>query len=391
QILFSSTGEPESMAIPAGPDRKPKRILLRRLVGNTYERGQTQLEAKIDLTETLAPLGDRATKGLEIPEEFRPSPRMGGSTLTKPDTEQPDENILVRQSAKLFDIIAKAAGCELVAPIPDGIWAAGFELEGPQTVQTTFQALAHFIDWDVQGNLVLGRITAADFGAATQVDRAKMRRVLATPPPVFDTPLLARIEGEQPPLAGLASNLLITLGLTGIPIDGSPHFPYDVRLYRSFTNADWQAVRTPGATLADLSGPVQRAIRIMLLKSRMVYETNADIEGIRRSPAFQVPISLKESSADAIILRYGSAPPEMTDVPNLVGIRLWRLFEERRASYLVVTKRQLMLSIDGFEVPFIKIDMPAGAKYTSYSNLPESLRKEIEAAEESRRDGVGKL
>jgi hypothetical protein len=304
---------------------------------------------------------------------------MGGSSLALVSKDR-SANVVTERSAKLLDALAKALQMDLVSVIPDGMWGAGFSLSEAKDLKATLNILASYLDLGITETEVRGRMPIYDFGAPTQNDRAQLDLALKDPPPVFDTPSLSQVEARQPPLANLASSPILVLLSIDVPMEGTPHYPYDVRLYRTLSPRDWQVLRADGATLADLSPGSQKEIRTLLLKSRMVFEASIDPTALRRLPARQVPVGLEESEEEAVFFRYGRRPPELMDVANLAGHRAWRQFEDDKATYQVVSKRQLILSIGGFKVPFVKVTVPPGSKYVRFAALPAALRVEIEKA-----------
>ena len=241
------------------------------------------------------------------------------------------------------------------------------------------------MEFRVEDDVLIGQLTAADAGARTQVNRSSLLAACNPMPEFFDTPVLAKIEAEQPPLASIAMNDIMALMVGGATVDGTPHYPWDVRLYRSLSNRDWSTLRDPGNTVGDLSPSAQLAIDKLAQKSRMIFEQAIPSENgiVPRS----TPITLEESADSPCVMYYGDRPPEITDSLNVASQRIWNGYDDKIARYLPVKRRLLTVVIgSSFKVPFTKVEMPADRTPVRFNGLPKALQAEISKMETDMRN-----
>jgi len=356
--------------------------VVRRLLGTMYEWGQSQWTVENPLPEVLSWLADRSLKIVKVPDRIKPKPRMGGSSLGagKGRWTKGGPDPLFTQSGELLSAVSDALGREVAMPIPDGMAAAGFFFERDIPLGTSLKALSQWMEFSVEGETLVGKLTAADAGARTQANRFALVNACNPMPDFFDTPALAKIEAEQPPLASIAMNDIIALMMGGASIDGSPHYPWDVRFYRCLSNRDWALLRESGTTVGDLSQAAQLAIDKLSQKSRLIFEQAIPtVDGIvPRS----TPIELQESADSPFVMYYGDRPPEITNSLNVASQRIWNGYDDRIARYLPVKRRLLTVLIGtSFKIPFTKVEMPAERTPVRFNSLPKALQTEISKLE----------
>lgn len=348
--------------------------VVHRLMGSIYERGD-QWVVSNPLTEIRAGLGPRAATLIKIPESFKPKPRMGGSSISAGDgkwSKSTPDPIAARVGA-LMDVVSKSLEGDFAAAIPDGLVTSAFFINRDLPLGDTLAALADGLDWTVDGTTLIGSLTAADAGARTQASRSALINWSNPLPEFFDTPTLGKFEAQQPPLAVIAYHDILALMMGGASLDGTPHYPWDVRLYATFTDDDWQVLRTQKATIGDLSPKSQEAIRKLLLKTRSGSGTIVE-------PFLPTPVTLRETTDEPIIVYYGDRTPELMDTLNVASHRNWSGYKEASAKFLPVKRRILTLQIGGVEgnsVIFTKVEMPADKTRLTFVNLPKSIRDQI--------------
>lgn len=361
--------------------------LIRRLLGSIYEYGQTQWQVNGDLgpvTEWLGPQKDTVVK---IPESIKPQPRMGGSSLSasplKWSKTGPDP--IYQRTGELMGAITKAFTGEVALPMPDDMAVAGFFFENDMPVEKALTSLTQWLEFRVEAGVLVGQLSPATAGAGTQANHTLVIARMDPIPEVIDTPVLSRFESEQPPLAAQAANDIMALLLGGAIIDATPHYPWDMRLYRSLSNADWDAMRQSGATVGDLSPAARMAINSLATKSRMVFEQYvATVEG---KVPLETSVSLVESSDDPVIVYYSDRPPELMDLLNVAAHRDWRGYDDRQAKFLPIHRRLLTVVLGGqFKVPFTKVELPANRTPLRYSALPQTMRSEVEKIQQETRE-----
>jgi hypothetical protein len=352
-----------------------------------YESGQAQWMVENPLTEVIQYLGDRGKAIVKVPESIKPKPRMGGSSLGaghgKWSKEAPDP--LMKQSGELLSAVADTVAGEVAMPIPDGMATAGFFMDHDLPLDASLKALSQWMEFSVENDVLVGKLTAADAGARTQASRTALIKACNPMPDFFDTPVLARLEQDEPPLASIAMTDIMALMMGGAAIDASPHYPWDMRLYRSLSNRDWAAMREPDATVGDLSAAAQAAIDNLAQKSRMVFEQSIPVTDgvVPRSTT----VRLIETSDAPYLMYYGDRPPEVTDALNVASQRIWLGYDDKVARYLPIRRRLLTVVIGSdFKVPFSKVEMPTDRTPLRFSELPKSARDEITKLESDQRN-----
>jgi hypothetical protein len=315
---------------------------------------------------------------VKVPDGIKPKPRMGGSSLGagKGRWTKGGPDPLFTQSGELLSAVADALGSEVAMPIPDGMAAAGFFFERDIPLGASLKALSQWMEFSVEGDTLVGKLTAADAGGRTQANRLALVNACNPMPDFFDTPALAKIEAEQPPLASIAMNDIIALMMGGASIDGSPHYPWDVRFYRCLSNRDWALLRESGTTVGDLSQAAQLAIDKLSQKSRLIFEQAIPtVDGIvPRS----TPIELQESADSPFVMYYGDRPPEITNSLNVASQRIWNGYNDRIARFLPVNRRLLTVVINGtFKIVFTKVELPPDRTPLKFNALQKSVRDAI--------------
>jgi len=380
--------EPTRLYMLRVGDQEPNEgLTIRRLLGTIYEAGQSQWMVENPLVDVMAWLGERSQKTVKVPEGIKPKPRMGGSSLGagKGRWTKDGPDPLFTQSGELLAAIADTLGGEVAMPIPDGMAAAGFFFERELPLGNALRSLSQWMELSVSEGVLVGQLTAADAGARTQASRSALIKACNPLPAIFDTPVLAKFEGEQPPLSSISSNDIMALMLGGASIDGTPHYPWDMRLYRSLSNRDWAILRDPNATVGDLSAGAQLAIDKLAQKSRMIFEQSIEVgDGIvPRATA----IELMESSDEPFVVYYGDRAPEVTDASNVASQRIWQGYNDKLARFLPIRRRLLTVVIgSSFKIPFTKVEIPADQTPMRYSALPKATRDEITKLETQRRN-----
>ena len=374
-------------ALRVGDQQPNNGKIVRRLLGMIFEWGQSQWTVENPLSEVLPWLGNRSQKIVKVPDGIKPKPRMGGSSLGAGNGRwikgSPDP--LISRSGELLSAIADTLEGETAMPIPDGLSAAGFFFERDIPLGQSLKALAQWMEFHVEGNVLIGQLSAADTGVRTQANRSSLLAACNPMPDFFDTPVLAKIEAEQPPFASIAMNDIMALMVGGASIDGSPHYPWDVRLYRSLSGRDWATLRESDRTVGDLSPAAQLAIDKLALKSRMIFEQAIQTENgiVPRSTA----VKLEESTDSPFVMYYGDRPPEITDSLNVASQRIWNGYDDKVARYLPVKRRLLTVVIgSSFKVPFTKVETPADRTPVRFNGLPKAVQAEISKMETDMRN-----
>ena len=374
-------------ALRVGDQEPNSGTIIRRLLGTMYESGQAQWMVENPLYEVIQYLGDRGKAIVKVPESIKPKPRMGGSSLGaghgKWSKETPDP--LMKQSSELLSAVADTVAGEVAMPIPDGMATAGFFMDHDLPLDASLKALSQWMEFSVENDVLVGKLTAADAGARTQASRTALIKACNPMPDFFDTPVLARLEQDEPPLASIAMTDIVALMMGGAAIDASPHYPWDIRLYRSLSNRDWAAMREPDATVGDLSAAAQAAIDKLAQKSRMIFEQSIPVADgvVPRSTT----VRLIETSDAPYLMYYGDRPPEVTDALNVASQRIWRGYDDKVARYLPIRRRLLTVVIGSeFKVPFSKVELPTDRTPLRFSELPKSARDEITKLESDQRN-----
>lgn len=361
--------------------------LVRRLLGGIYEYGQTQWGVNGEVGPVIEWLGKKRTTLVSVPASIKPQPRMGGSSLSASQLRwsKSGPDPVYHRAGELLSAVAKAVDGEVAIPMPDGLSVAGFFFDNDQTLDQALKSLTQWFEFKVDQGVLVGQLSPADAGARTQANHALIIARMDPMPEVIDTPVLSKIESEQPPLAAMAANDLMGLMLGGGIVDGTPHYPWDMRLYRSLSNADWDAMRQPEATVGDLSPAARMAINSIATKSRMVFEQS--IFTVEGKVPLQTPVSLVESADDPVIVYHSDRPPELMNLLNVAAHRDWTGYDDRVAKFLPIHRRLLTVVLgDQFKVPFTKVELPAKRTPLRYSALPQSMRDEVERIQRESRE-----